>query len=223
MLLPSLWFNLKYLPFKQAMKLPILLYKPTFLKLKGSVVIESENIRFGMIKLGMFTSVLYPNSGLVIKNEGLLIFKGKCHIGNDSYIVCGKQGKIVFGDGFRVTCGFKIISMCGIMFGEQVLFGWGNVVIDSNFHPLYDMEKEKFKKAFAPIIIGNNNWFGMNCLIMPGATTPEYCIFGARTVVTRGGNYESYCVHGGSPIRVLSRNVKRIIGQDSVKNYITMI
>ena len=61
-------------------------------------------------------------------------------------IVYGKQGKIVFGDGFRVTCGFKIVSMCGIMFGEQVLFGWGNVVIDSNFHPLYDMEKEKSKK-----------------------------------------------------------------------------
>ena len=54
MLLPSLWFNFKYLPFKQAVKLPILLYKPTFLELKGSVVIESDSIRFGMIRLGIF-------------------------------------------------------------------------------------------------------------------------------------------------------------------------
>lgn len=223
MLLPSLWFNFKYLPFKQAIKLPILLYKPTFLKLRGSVVIESEKIRTGMVRLGMFTSATYPNSGITIKNEGQLVFKGKCHIGNDTYVICGKHGKIVFGDDFKATCGVKFISDCGISFGDHTLFGWGNVVIDTNFHPLYDMEKDKFKKAFAPVIIGSNNWFGMNCLIMPGVTTPDYCIFGARSIVTRGGNYESYCVHGGSPIRVLSRNVKRIVGQDAVKNYVTMI
>lgn len=223
MLLPSLWFNFKYLPFKQAIKLPILLYKPTFLKLKGTVVIDSANIRLGMIKLGMFTSATHPNTGITIRNEGQLVFKGKCHIGNDTYVICGKHGKIIFGDDFRATCGMKIISECGISFGEHTLLGWGVVAIDTNFHPLYDMEKEKFKKAFAPIVIGKNNWFGMNCLIMPGVTTPEYCIFGARTVVTRGGHYESYCVHGGSPIRVLSRNVQRIIGKDSVKDYTTMI
>lgn len=223
MLLPSLWFNFKNLPFKQAVKLPILLYKPNFLELNGSVVIESENIRFGMIKLGMYTSALFPNSGIVIKNEGEIIFKGKCYIGNDSYIVCGKQGKIVFGNDFRATVGLKIVSECGIKFGEHVLVGWRAIFIDTNFHPLYDIEKEKVKRAFAPINIGDNNWFGMYCLIMPGVTTPKCSIFGARTTVTRGGNYESYCVHGGSPIRVLSRNVKRIIGQDAVKNYVTMI
>lgn len=222
-LLPSLWFNFKYLPIGQAIKLPILLYKPTFIKLKGTVVIESDNIRFGMIKLGVYKSASYPNSGIKFRNYGQIVFKGKCTIGNDTYVICGKHGKIVFGDDFLVTCGVKIVSECGISFGEHVLVGWGNVFIDTNFHPLYDMKEEKFKKAFAPIIIGSNNWFGMNCLIMPGVTTPEYCIFGARTIVTRGGNYESYCVHGGSPIRVLSRNVKRIIGKDSVNNYTTMI
>ena len=223
MLLPSLWFNFKYLPFKQAVKLPILLYKPTILELKGSVVIESDSIRFGMIRLGIFKSAIYPNTGITIRNFGQLVFKGRCCIGNDCYVICGKHGKIFFGDGFLATAGSKIVSECGISFGANTLVGWGNIIIDTSFHPLYDMEKEKFKKAFAPVIIGNNNWFGMNCLIMPGVTTPDYCIFGARTVVTRGGNYESYCVYGGSPIRVLSRNVKRIIGQDTVKNYTTLI
>ena len=219
MLFPSLWFNIKYLPFKQAIKLPILLYKPTFLALKGSVVIDSDDIRFGMIKLGMFTSAVYPNSGITIKNEGCLTFKGSCHIGNDTYIICGKQGKIVFGDDFRITGGTKMVSNCGMTFGKHTRFGWGGVAIDSNFHPLYDMEKKKFKKAFGPLNIGDNNWFGMNCLIMPGVTTPDYCIFGARTIVTRGGQYEPYCVHGGSPVRVLSRNVMRIIGKDTIKDY----
>lgn len=222
MLLPSLWFNFKYLPFRQAVHLPILLYKPTFLKLSGFVVVESEEISFGMIRLGMFTSAVYPNSGITIRNEGCLLFKGKCHIGNDTYLISGKQGKIVFGDDFRITGGVKMVSECGIEFGKHARLGWGCVVIDTNFHPLYDMEKKKFKRAFGPINIGDNNWFGMNCLIMPGVTTPEYCIFGARTIATRGGQYEPYCVHGGSPVKVLSRNVMRIIGQDSVKDYAQM-
>lgn len=218
-LLPSLWFNFKYLPLKQAVKLPILVYKPHFLRLKGTVVIETPDLHFGMIRLGFFTSAVYPNAGITLRIEGKLVFQGKCHIGNDCTVICGKKGKIVFGDDFRVTGGLKLVSQCGINFGKHTLFGWGNVVIDTNFHPLYDMEKEKFKKAFGPITIGDNNWFGMNCLIMPGVITPEHCIFGARTVVTRGGQYEPYCVHGGSPIRVLSRNVMRIIGQDTIKDY----
>ena len=212
MLVPSLWFNFKYLPFRQAVHLPILLYKPTYLKLNGSVVIESEKISFGMIKLGVFTSAVYPNSGITIRNEGCILFKGKCHIGNDAYLITGKHGKIVFDDDFIITGGVKMVSECGMSFGKHARLGWGCVVIDTNFHPLYDMEKKKFKRAFGPIYIGDHNWFGMNCLIMPGVSTPEYCIFEARTIVTRGGQYEPYCVHGCSPVRALNKNVMRIIG-----------
>lgn len=148
-----------------------------------------------------------------------MIFKGKCHIGNDCYVICGKHGRIEFGNDFKVTAGLKMVSQCGITFGKDVLIGWGCLVIDTNFHPLYDMEKKEFKKAFGKIRIGDNNWFATQCVIMPSVQTPERCVFGARTVVTRGGQYESYCVHGGSPVRVLSRNVMRIIGQDSIKDY----
>lgn len=218
-LLPSLYFNLKYLPFRQAIKLPIWIYKPHFHVLKGKVVIDAPKIHTGMIRLGIFAVGAYPNNGISFKHEGMLIFKGKCCIGNDSHLVCGKSGKIVFGEDFLATAGMKIVSQCGITFGKENRIGWGGTIIDTNFHPLYDMEKKRFKKAFGMIHIGDNNWMGLQCLIMPGVVTPERCIFGARTVITRGGNYESYCVHGGSPIRVLSRNVMRIIGQDQIKDY----
>lgn len=218
-LIPSLYFNLKYLPFRQAIKLPILLYKPHFHVLKGKVVIDAPKIYTGMIRLGIFAVGTYPNNGVFMKHEGLLIFKGKCRIGNDCHIVCGKSGKIVFGEDFRATAGMKIVSQCGITFGKEARIGWGGIIMDTNFHPLYDMENQRFKKAFGKIHIGDNNWMGLQCLVMPGVITPERCIFGARTVITRGGNYEPYCVHGGSPIRILSRNVMRIIGQDQIKDY----
>lgn len=39
-LIPTLYFNLKYLPFSQAVKLPIILYKPHLYKMRGRIVIE---------------------------------------------------------------------------------------------------------------------------------------------------------------------------------------
>ena len=76
------------------------------------------------------------------------------------------------------------------------------------------MEKKKFKKASGKIHIGDFNWFGTECKIMHSVETPERCIFGMGTIVTRGCCAQSYCVMGGSPVRVLSQNVMRIIGQD---------
>lgn len=217
--IPSLFFCMKYLPFRQAVKLPVLVYKPHFHRLGGKVIIDAPTVYTGMIRLGFNGGGPYPKSGISLKHEGELVFQGKCRIGNDSHIVCGKQGRIVFGPDFRATAGVKIVSMCGVTIGKEVRLGWGSIILDTNFHPLYDMEKQRFKRAFGRVCIGDNNWFGLQCLIMPGVTTPERCIIGARTTVTRGGNYEPYCVHGGSPVRVLSRNVMRIIGEDQIKDY----
>ena len=85
-LIPSIYFNFHYLPFKVAMKLPILLYKPKFLKLQGYIKLQGK-IQFGMIRLGFPTVSLYPNIGISIENHGgIILFKGKCRIGNNSFI-----------------------------------------------------------------------------------------------------------------------------------------
>lgn len=53
----TIYFNLYYLPFKQAIKLPILLYKPHLINVnRGGVKIQSNKIHFGMIRLGIPTS-----------------------------------------------------------------------------------------------------------------------------------------------------------------------
>ena len=161
---------------------------------------------------------MYPDNGIHWMHEGKIVFKGKCRIPNNSFIVTGKQGNIEFGDDFLASP-VKLISFIGIKFGVHTRLGWDTIVMDTNFHPLYDMEKEEFKKAYGKIEIGDANWFGTQCIIMHSVKTPERCIFGMRSVVTRGGHYESYCVHGGSPIRILSRNVMRIYGQDKISEY----
>lgn len=205
--IPTVFFNFRYLPLKQALKLPVWIYKPHFVALRGSVVIETSEISPGMIRLGFLTATTYPNSGISWNNEGRIIFKGKCVIGNNAFIVTGKQGTIEFGENFRSTTSLKIVSYTGIKFGKSVTLGWEVIVMDTNFHPLYDIEKKQFKKAYGKILIGDYNWFSTQCYILHSVHTPERCVFGARSVLTRGENYASYCVHGGCPVKILSRNV----------------
>lgn len=217
----TIYFNFHYLPFRQAVKLPILLYKPHFYESRGKIFIDSENIRFGMIRLGVLTSRVYPNSGILYTNQGGEIhFKGACQIGNSSAIIIGENGNVIFGDDFRASGSTKITSCIGIEFGVKTRLGWDTNFMDTSFHPLYDMENKCFKKAYGKITIGDDNWFSSQCVIMHSVTTPERCIFGMRSIVTRGGNYESYCVHGGSPIKVLTRGVMRYYGKDIVKEYL---
>lgn len=218
-LIPSIIFNFKILPFRQAIKLPIWVYKIRLLSHSGTIFIESDHIYPGMIQLGFPRCATYPNNGITLRNRGKVVFKGKCRIGNDCYIIVGKQGNLTIGDDFKANAGIKLVSECSITFGNHTRLGWGCIIMDTNFHPLYDMEKKKYKKAFSPIIIGDYNWFGLQCYIMHGVHTPERCIFGARSIVTRGGQFESYCVHGGSPIRILSRNVMRDYEHDEVTDY----
>lgn len=200
-------FNFYYLPIRQAIRLPIWIYKPKFVKLRGKVRIEGR-ITPGMILLGPWGGHMYPNNGIYWMNEGEVTFRGKCFIGNNSFILTGKDGKIIFGPHFLAPTSAKIISYKGIEFGERVSLGFQVTVMDTNFHPLYDRENQQFRKAYGKIRIGDHNWFGAECFIMHSVTTPPRCIFGLRSVITRGAGYESYCVHGNtSAPHILSRNV----------------
>ncbi len=215
-IIPTIYFNFHYLPFKQAIKLPIILYKPSLKKIKGKIIIDKPNVKYGMIRLGFHRASIYPNNGIMFQNHGgTVIFKGKCMIGGNSYISVGKTGKIIFGDDFKTTASIKIISFVKISFGTSTRVGWDCMFMDTNFHPLKKIETKEKKKASGPISIGDFNWFGNKCTIMHSVNTPERCIFGLTSIVTRGTKCESYCVHGGNPVKVLTKGVYRDLNDDN--------
>lgn len=168
-----------------------------------------------MVRLGFRTCSIYPDSGVTWENHGgEVTFKGTCHIGNDSYLSFGEKTTVSFGDDFKNTASLKLVSYRGVTFGRGTRLGWGVLVMDTNFHPLYDMKRQVYKRASGPIEIGDYNWFGTQCKIMHSVKTPERCIFGMNTVVTRNCEMKPYCVMGGSPVKILSENVMRDYGHD---------
>lgn len=61
----SIWFNLRHLPLRQAIHLPILLYKAK-VRGNGRFIIEGK-IKPGMIRLGFYSIGIFPNAELQSK------------------------------------------------------------------------------------------------------------------------------------------------------------
>lgn len=198
----SIYFNLYYLPLKQAVKLPILLYKPRFININmGEVKITSSNIRFGMIRLGFPQVCIYPNSGIIWDNRGICVFHGSCAIGNASAISIGKTGHVEFGNSFGASTAFRLISYYKVTFHDNVLLGWENIVTDTDFHKLTKLSGGN-TKGYAPISIGKDNWFGMKCIILKGTHTPDYCTVGANSVLNKKYDYPKYSIIAGNPAKL---------------------
>ena len=215
LLINSLLFNLHYLPFKQAIKIPIFIYKPEYISKLGKIKIEG-NIKKGMIHLGKYSCPMY-NKGIKWENKGTIIFKGHCYIGNESFISVGKNGTLVIGNNVANTGKLRIICAENIEIDNNNRLGWETIIMDTSFHPLFDRKKQSFLPAIRPVHIGPNNWLGMQCVVMPGTNTPPHCIFGLRSIITRNAAIEPYCTHGGNPLRVIRRNVERILGKDQIE------
>ena len=216
-ILPTIYFNFHYLSFNEAIRLPILLYKPKLLKMKGNVKIGGK-VKFGMIRLGFPTVSLYPNSGIVYENhEGTIIFNGTCTIGNNSAISIGVKAVVEFGDRFAASTTLRLTSYNHVSFSDKVCFGWDTLVMDTDFHKLTKLSGG-YSKGYAPISIGSNNWFGNGCKIMKRTTTPDYCVISAGTILSGPVSVPSYSVVGNdSHIVVKATGVWRNVNDDVIE------
>ena len=213
----SIFFNFWYLPFHQAIKLPILFYKPSFYDLKGTVSFDkSVKIRTGLVQLGLTKCPLYPNTGFVWENHGgNVIFKGRCVIGNSSSISVGEKGLLCIGHRFKATASFRIAAYHSIEFKEKVEFGWDCLVIDSDFHKMTKLDGN-YTKGYGSILLKSNIWVGSKSIILKNTAITDYCTVAAGSKVS--GKYEEmYSIIGNSSAcSVLKKGLWRNIDDDAI-------
>ena len=197
-IIPTIYFNFHYLPFKQAVRLPIFLYKPHLKLMKGTVSILG-GVKTGMIELGKNQVCLYPYTGFIFNNEGgEIIFHGRCSIGNNSAIAIGKKAKVEFGNNFKATTTFKLASQYRVVFKDDVLFGWDCLVMDTDFHKL-TKDSGGYTKGYGSVTIGESTWFGNGVLVLKGTRIPEKCVVGAKSVLSGEMNVPNHSLISGNP------------------------
>jgi len=199
-------FNFNYFPFQQAIKLPVLVSRNTYLKrLRGDVKIECP-IRFGMIKIGYNNCHIFDKklSRTIWRVDGKVKFKGTANIGHGSKINLGKEGKISIGDNFTINAESTLKIEKGLTIGNDVLISWDVLIMDSDCHHIY--QEEKIINPPQDIHIADKVWVGCRNLILKGAQIRENSVIGANSLVNND-LLTANAAYVGTPARMVKEGI----------------
>lgn len=137
------------------------------------------------------------------------------------FIFESAQGHVSVGDHSYIGAS-TFISRSSITVGNNVTIAWGCTVYDHDSHSvdyrlrrkdiddeLRDMRggvsfiknKDWGVVASKPIVICDDAWIGMNCIILKGVTIGEGAVVGAGSVVTK--DVPAWTLVAGNPARVI--------------------
>ena len=205
----SIVFNFHYFPFRQARKLPVMFYvRPTFLALRGKVILDTPNVRFNMIRFGKCKAPMVPYKSFRWRNEGTIFFQGLLEMAHHAFVCCDRDGVLKFGDNNLINFGCRFIAAKEIVFGDKVRISWDCTFIDSDYHPLIDMVRGKPLKVSQPIKIDYGCWIGHNSIVSKGVKLPKNTTVCAGSVV-KGRFSQENTILGGNIAKVLDEGFMR--------------
>ncbi|MFM0248063.1 acyltransferase [Paraburkholderia sediminicola] len=200
----TVFFNLRYLPFHQAVCLPIFVSHRVWLKqMGGSVSVAGSTpgtVRIGFGDIGIFDR---QRARSIWEVRGAVEFSGRARLGHGCKV--SVKGKLVFGDNVQITAETAIVAHQQISFGRNVLVSWDVLIMDTDLHVIRN-DGGKVINSPKAISIGDSVWIGCSVSILKGVKVANGVIIGAATTLTRSVTTERSCV-GGSPPRVLKEHV----------------
>lgn len=206
----TIYFNLRYLPFGQAVHLPIWLATNVRIRnmYRGGIVIDAP-VRMAMIRVGFHQvdaiCIYSLKTILNIQRPGKLVFKGEAHIGHGAILSC-VGGVMTVGDNFAVSGSTSFVCYKEITIGHDVQFAWESLVMDSDAHKIYGQDG-KYMNEDKPVIIGDKVWLACKNTILKGTIIGNNCVVGACSLLNRDYTADNVII-AGSPARV----VKNISG-----------
>jgi acetyltransferase-like isoleucine patch superfamily enzyme len=194
------------LPFKEALRLPIIVSSKTKLSsLSGKVLLHKN--RTGIIRIGFGNVRLvdFAQERTILHIEGTITFQGKCKIGKASKIEVGKEGLLELGENFLISAKSKIICHKYIRVGKDCVFAWDSLIMDTDYHHIYDHHSNIINED-KEIIIGNKVWLGTRSTVLKGTVIPNNCIVAANSLTAKAYDVEN-TILAGNPAKVVKENI----------------
>lgn len=205
-------FNFAHFSIKDAVRIPVFIYRRTRIEnAEGKVQIEAP-IKTGMIRIGpRYVGVVDPICDRTIfqlSGGGKIILRGTAYIGRGSKICIGKNATLALGDNFRISGRSSIICNHSVSFGENCLLSWDILMMDTDFHRIFNEFGEEINKP-SEIFIGNHVWIGCRATVMKGVSVADGAIIAANSIISKSLSQEKAIYGGfGKNINILRENIK---------------
>lgn len=209
----TLYFNLIFFPFRQAIKFPIFVYGwPKLFSQYGSMECIGK-ITTGMIKLNvtMPGGPQFATGNTQLNLWGKIIFHGKCEIGTGNKINVGIEGTLEMGENTKITNFCNISAYTEIQIGAQSRIVHRTQILDTNFHYIADFNKRRINKHARPIIIGKYCWICNSTTVTGGAIIPDKTIVASNSLVGKDfSEIPPESIIGGIPAKLISTGHRRV-------------
>lgn len=181
-------------------KLPIF-YSCSLLKLSktSKIILTSGRLSFSTNKI----SHKDIKSRFVMEKNSKIIVRGNYSFYCGADILLKENAVLSLGNSWT-NCGCQIRCGNKIQIGDGCAFGRNVSILDSDFHLIFDDNKQIINSS-KPIIIGNNVWIGQNAIILKGVTIGSNSIISAGSIVTK--NVPPNTIVAGNPAKIVKENI----------------
>lgn len=113
------------------------------------------------------------------------------------------NARISIGSNTRIK-GVLIHAYKKVQIGKNCLIAANTQIMDGGGHDLSMDQPERRYQTLGdakPIIIEDNVWIGINCIILPGTIIREGTVVGAGSVVR--GELQAHSIYAGNPAKLI--------------------
>lgn len=206
----SFFISMRYVPFKQALKIPIkVAHGFKFKDFGGDIVFDAPFIYKDMLKFGYPGSIGHLDSkGAIYLFKGSkLILKGAAFISMGSLVRLSEKAVLEFGNNFWCNnyCKFLIYTNTKLTIHRNVLVGLNVEFGTADGHNIYNNNGEKTTSP-ADVCIGNHVWIASGATISKGVNIASDCVIARSSLVTKSF-YNPSCIIGGIPAKILRTGI----------------
>lgn len=185
-ILKTIWLNIIYCGL-QFWKFPIIVYRHTYIRsCKGRIVFE-EPLHFGMLQIGRLRNGFqHPKDGTVWNVNGTVILKGKAAFGRGSRIDVGCNAILTIGNEFCSSGNTTIVCQKAITFGDDNLLSWDTLLMDTDFHHIFDIAPPRRNTNIPKQIrTGNHVWIGCGVTILKGVNISDNVVVASNSTIVK--------------------------------------
>lgn len=216
----TLILNFKFLPFKTAVRFPIIVYGRLYLANTSGTLEIRGPVNHRMIKWGLnIDKFAASKGGAMLDLQGSLVFNGPALLSVDCTVNVGKNGILIFGK--HVYCGNGVKVRCWkcIEIGDYTDISLESQIFDTDFHYMRILSNGYVPPCSLPVKIGRFCWTGSRVTILKGSVVPDYTVIATESLLTK--DYTP-CVPqgsliGGIPAKLLDSGKVRLHDSSVIK------
>ena len=211
----TLYFNFKLLPFKQAIKCPVLLFGKCAVKIgKNAILTQSTPQSFASTFIGNSCSALWGINRRAVETyldiRGKLCLNGtKQFIGNGCMIIIEDTGTLTLGNHVVINDRTKICCQNEIQIGDYTDVSWECQIFDTNFHYMTETSLQ-IRRKYGSIHIGQNNWIGNRCTIQKNTVLDDDAILASNSLLNKDFSGIKQGTFAGIPAKHICSDKLRI-------------